>query len=85
MENFSNITTKRGYTYKRIAWTGGDVAPIGWDVVPLHKDLIEAFYNESVQKSGGLDFWACAGTSAEERKALFMNRAILDAWRTMNP
>ena len=79
------ITTKRGYTYERRAWCGGDVPTIDFANDLIAKDLIEAFYDEQVAECGGLNLWECAGTSVDERKEMFHNRAIMDAWRTMNP
>ena len=58
-----NITTKRGYTYERRAWTGGSVPTIDFENDLINKDLIEAFFNEQVSECGGLDLWECAGTS----------------------
>ena len=80
-----NITTPLGHVYERRAWTGGNKPDIDFGREPLQKDLVDAFYNEQVEDSGGLDFWVCAGTSVEERTAIFLNRAMLDAWRTLNP
>lgn len=77
------ITTKLGHTYQRAAWTGGDVPDADFECYSLSRDLIQAFYDEQVAESGGLDLWVCTGTSVEERKAIFKKRALLDAWRTM--
>ena len=81
---FDTITTKRGYAYKRKAWTGGSVPTIDFENDPVNKDLIEAFFNEQVSECGGLDLWECAGTSSDERKLMFWRNAVLDAWRTLN-
>jgi len=78
------ITTKLGHTYQRRAWTGGDKPDIDFENDPIHKDLIEAFYDETVAECGGLDLWECAGTSIEERKKQFHSWAVFDAWRTLN-
>jgi hypothetical protein len=42
------------------------------------------FFREQVRECGGLDLWACAGTSALERARIFWNAASLDAWRTFS-
>lgn len=84
MNALYQITTKTGRIYQRRAWTGGDVPTIYFGIDPLEKELIDAFYDEQVAECGGLDLWECAGTSAAERAAIFRNRALLDAWRTMN-
>ncbi len=92
--NLTHIQTRRGYTYERRAWTGGDRPPIGWDREERSKDLIEALYYDQIKSAsnGGtlnemqvLMYWEESGTSSEERKSIFMNRALLDAWRTLNP
>lgn len=79
------ITTPKGATYNRRAWTGGDS--------PSHaerrsnsefKQLRTAFYREQVAECGGLGLWACAGTSVLERARIFWNRANGDAWRTLD-
>lgn len=79
------ITTKRGLTYERRAWTGGDKPDADFAGDPFAADLIEAFYDEQVAECGGLDLWACAGTTAAERTEIFKNRALFDAWRTLHP
>lgn len=79
------ITTPLGHTYARRAWTGGDKPDIDFGRTPLEKDLIDAYYNEMIAESGGLDLWECAGTTTDERKDMFRNCAIMDAWRTIHP
>jgi len=68
----------------RKAWTGGDV-PSRQDIRRYRKlrELRSLFFKEQIQECGGLDFWACAGTSSLERARIFWNRAKLDAWRTL--
>ena len=80
-----NIQTKRGHVYQRRAWTGGDRPTIDFGNDPIEKDLIDAFYDEQVAECGGLGLWECAGTTADERKEIFRNRALMDAWRTLHP
>jgi len=78
------IKTSNG-VFMRQAWTGGDVPPIAWErISQVASELYAFFLEESIADSGGLDFWACAGTSAEERLDIFKNRAKLDAWATFN-
>lgn len=79
------ITTKRGYSYELRAWTGGDKPDIDFAKDEVAQDLIGALIDGQIKDSCGLDFWACAGTSASERLEIFTNRAILDAWRTLHP
>lgn len=69
--------------YTRKAWTGGksnykdcNHPDFGW--------LRRYFFREQVKDSGGLDFWACAGTSALERARIFWNRASLEALATLD-
>lgn len=85
MSNFSTIQTDTGKTYQRMAWTGGDTPDKLFPVTPDEQALVMAFLNESIALCGGLDLWECAGTSAQERLAIFQNRANLDAWRTLHP
>jgi hypothetical protein len=81
----NTISTLSGRTYTRVAWTGGDKPDIDFGREPAQAELIKAFYDDSIADCGGLDLWECAGTSAEERAAIFQHRALLDAWRTMHP
>lgn len=46
------------------------------------RELRKAFFREQLSECGGLDLWACAGTTALERARIFWNRAHLDAWAT---
>ncbi len=71
-----------GKTYQRHGWTGGDVPPKGFRE-PEFMGLVRAYFRDQVAECGGLDLWACAGTSALERARIFWNRARLDAWRTL--
>jgi hypothetical protein len=69
--------------YLRRAWTGGDTPPPNWERTNhIAAQLYSFFLEEQIADSGGLDFWACAGTSAEERLKMFENCARLDAWAT---
>jgi hypothetical protein len=68
--------------YQRRAWTGGKSDykhcshhDFGW--------LRRWLFREQVRDSGGLNFWACAGTSALERARIFWKRASLDAFATL--
>jgi hypothetical protein len=81
----NTITTKTGRCYKRRAWTGGDKPDIDFGCEPEVAELIDAFLQEQIAKCGGLDLWECAGTSAAERKAIFQQRALPAAWRTLHP
>lgn len=83
-----------GKVYQRRAWTGGDVPNRNVEHEPEYCALVEAFYQDQIHdtsfdgklsESKVLSFWECAGTSSAERKAIFINRAKLDAWRTLNP
>src|SRR5438093_2035419 len=49
-----------------------------------YRYLRPMFFREQVRECGGLDLWACAGTSALERARIFWNAASLDAWRTFS-
>jgi hypothetical protein len=77
------ITTKSGKTYNRRAWTGGDSAPRGFRCKE-YRQLRSAYFREQIADCGGLDLWACAGTSPLERARIFWGRASCDAWRTVN-
>lgn len=86
----TTIKVPNGYTgikdkvYQRRAWTGGDTPPSGFVSEEFHR-LVAAFYNEMLAECGGLEFWECAGTTITEREQMLINRARLDAWRTLNP
>ena len=67
----------------RIAWTGGSPPPADFPQHPAHRALYQSLLDEQIADSGGLDLWACAGTTAEERLAIFANRARYDAWATV--
>lgn len=70
--------------YTRHAWTGGDTPPPGERRHnPAFRRLVSLFFREQLRECGGLDLWACAGTSALERARIFWNRARLDGWRTL--
>ena len=68
---------------RRIAWTGGSPPPADFPQHPAHRALYQALLDEQIADSGGLDLWACAGTTAEERLTIFENRARHDAWATV--
>ena len=71
-----------GKTYPRRALTGGN----GNYKQCTHADfewIRHFFFREQVRDCGGLDLWACAGTSALERARIFWNRASLDAFATL--
>lgn len=67
-----------------IAWTGGTKPSETDKRKPEFKSLRHFAFRESLRDCGGLDLWACAGTSALQRARIFWNRANLDAWRTMD-
>ena len=69
----------------RKAWTGGSVPSKADKNEEPFRLLRHIYFKEQVADSGGLDFWACAGTSALERARIFWNRATLDAWATLRP
>jgi hypothetical protein len=79
-----NAEFERVMASPRRAWTGGSTpSPRLWGSNKAYRALTRKLYREQVKDSGGLDFWACAGTSAMERARLFWNRARLDAWATI--
>lgn len=67
--------------YPRHCWTGGDNAPRGYRNA-TYRALRRAYFREQLADCGGLDLWACAGTSPLDRARIFWNRAGADAWRT---
>ena len=71
-----------GRIYWRVAWTGGDGPTPEVRRNADYRYLRPMFFREQVRECGGLDLWACAGTSALERARIFWNAASLDAWRT---
>ena len=68
---------------ERRAWTGGSVPTKEQKASPLFRALRREFFRGTVAICGGLDLWACAGTSALERARIFWNQANLDAWATV--
>lgn len=77
------IITRNKQVFNRRAWTGGDVPPENERRYnPVFRELVRAFFRESLTECGGLDLWKCAGTSSMERARIFWNQARLDAWRT---
>lgn len=80
------ITTKRGYQYEIRAWTGGDVPYIGWDKEEIARDLICAIMDEIYAILGEFGFKAWEPVNTEQELfSLHYNRAVYDAWRTLNP
>lgn len=72
------------FHYNRKAWTGGDTPKddlLFSDAEYL--GLVKFFFREQLKECGGLDLWACAGTSALDRARIFWNRAKLDAYATL--
>lgn len=68
---------------RRHAWTGGGVPTKADKATSRFKELRRLFFREQLKMCGGLDLWACAGTSATERARIFWNQATLDAWATI--
>lgn len=71
------------HKFDRIAWTGGSVPTKETRVSTLYRRLRRIYFRECLRDCGGLDFWACAGTSALERARIFWNQAKLDAHATL--
>lgn len=71
-----------GRTLPRVAWTGGDTPPARLADAD-YRAVRRAFFRGDVAVCGGLNLWACAGTSALDRARIFWRRARLDAWRTL--
>ena len=71
-----------GKAYSRCAWTGGDTPPRRY-AAAAYRAIRRAYFRESVGICGGLDLWACAGTSALDRARIFWRAARLDAWATL--
>jgi hypothetical protein len=74
-----------GKSYRRRAWTGGDVPSAIDKRNHAFRALRSFFMREQLRECGGLDYWKCAGTSCMERARIFWGRATFDAWRTLNP
>lgn len=67
------------------AWTGGDTPSVQYKHNSKRFRVLRSIlFREQCIDSGGLDLWACAGTSAMERARIFWNRASLDAYRSLN-
>lgn len=71
-----------GKTYNKRAWTGGDVPD--WNKSTTftkgeYDNLVEAFYLEQYREYNSK---LPLPTDVHE---IFLNRAQLDAWRTLNP
>ena len=71
-----------GTLYTRCAWTGGDTPPARHGDAD-YRAIRREFFREAVRDCGGLDLWACAGTSALDRARIFWKRARLDSWATI--
>jgi hypothetical protein len=69
--------------FTRRAWTGGK-SNYKECTHPDFQWLRRYFFREQLRECGGLDLWACAGTSSLERARIFWNRASLDALATLN-
>jgi hypothetical protein len=83
---YSNPIVTRFGSYPRRAWTGGDVPPQGEYLRnPAYAAIVQYYFREQVADCLGLDYWACAGTSALQRARIFWNRAKLDGWRSYRP
>jgi hypothetical protein len=95
------VTEQTTITLPRRAWTGGDTPtktysgsladcqsvpfePRGIGYYVFRKVRSEYFRGD-LKACGGLDLWACAGTSPLARARIFWNAATLDAWRTLLP
>ena len=68
---------------QHVTWTGGTTPSDADKATPEFRRLRSQLFREEVLRCGGLDLWACAGTSALERARIFWNRARLDAWATI--
>ena len=66
----------------RRAWTGGRRPPKRFSDA-RYKAIRRVYFREHVRECGGLNLWACAGTSALERARIFWNRASYDAYATL--
>ena len=68
------------------AWTGGTsefkVSELKYRLLFLA--LRRFYFREQLRSCGGLDLWACSGTSSFERARIFWNRATLDAYATLD-
>src|SRR5437899_12445152 len=73
-----------GRVYSRVAWTGGDTPTPEIRRNADYRYLRRMLFREQVRECGGLDLWACAGTSALDRARIFWHHATLDAWRTFS-
>ena len=71
-----------GRVLDRVAWTGGSTPAQGY-ADANYRHVRRIFFRESLRICGGLDLWACAGTTALERARIFWSQARLDAWRTI--
>lgn len=66
----------------RKTWTGGSTPPKGCNDFG-YLILRRIYFREYLNECGGLDLWACAGTSPLERARILWNRAKLDAWASV--
>lgn len=66
------------------AWTGGSLPPQEFHKNSTDFREIRSFcFRDQVKDCGGLDLWACAGTSGLDRARIFWNRATGTAWATL--
>ena len=82
--SFTTFDAPTGRVYSRVAWTGADTPTSEVRHNRDYRYLRRMFFREQVRECGGLDLWACAGTSALDRARIFWHRATLDAWRTFS-
>lgn len=66
-----------------VAWTGGSVPSKEEKRTPAFRELRSQLFRDEVGICGGLDLWACAGTTALERARIFWNNANLNAHATL--
>lgn len=81
----ANMTeTRTGHAFTNpTVWTGGSRPPTARKQAFFLMYFRRMYFREQVKDCGGLDLWACAGTSALERARIFWNRANYDAWATV--
>jgi hypothetical protein len=71
------------HEFDRIAWTGGDTPTKETRVSVFYRQLRRIYFREQLRDCGGLNLWACAGTSALERARMFWKHASYDAHATL--
>lgn len=82
---FTEWTNQHGHTYRRHAWTGGDVPTATEKTYSDFRKLRRIFFREYLAECGGLALWKWSdgtGTGCMERARIFWKWANLDAWRT---